>query len=152
MLFRIVLRDPTGWWSCRSWSSIQDAIDYDAAVPTNNVTAPINKIVLSQDSVHLSNTYVLLHCSYVSDPNTPVAQQIEWFCQRKFRHQPSCVSMQVPHPRCSSITWTALAMMSPGDIGKFHGFPNVGQSWMTHRYWGSSWVRLSHTSLWNREL
>lgn len=35
------------------WSVWQDAIDYDAAVPTNNVTAPINKIVLSQDSLHL---------------------------------------------------------------------------------------------------
>ncbi|CAL1127253.1 unnamed protein product [Cladocopium goreaui] len=44
-------------WQCSPSGEVQkyvsfckDAIDYDAAVPTNNVTAPINKIVLSQDS------------------------------------------------------------------------------------------------------
>jgi len=44
-------------WQCSPVGEVQkylsfckDAIDYDAAVPTNNVTAPINKIVLSQDS------------------------------------------------------------------------------------------------------
>ena len=41
----------------------QDAIDYDAAVPTNNATAALNKIVLSQDSpVALQETILHLVC------------------------------------------------------------------------------------------
>ena len=81
MLFWIFLRDPIGGWAqSRSCCVlVQDAIDYDAAVPTNNVTAPINKIVLSQDSAHLSKN------------NICFAELL--ICQRKFRrHQLSCIT------------------------------------------------------------